>query len=185
MTVSNDKEVGTMTENEIRENAVYGVMLTSGQAVGIVEVEPGEKMFDCARRAIDCEWIEVVEPAGLQGQDYVLLIDEESKLKGDVHFVNCIASYLYESQEHGDMIIGNAMIVKQDGEDLRFLTEDEALDLAKDMQAIRKVSIHEMTECLSNLKLAERTPEKSISSILRMGAEKDHRQPCGNEGLDR
>ena len=87
-----------MTENEIRENAVYGVMLTSGQAVGIVEVEPGEKMFDCARRAIDCEWIEVVEPAGLQGQDYVLLIDEESKLKGDVHFVNCIASYLYESQ---------------------------------------------------------------------------------------
>ena len=91
-----------MTENEIRENAVYGVMLTSGQAVGIVEVEPGEKMFDCARRAIDCEWIEVVEPAGLQGQDYVLLIDEESKLKGDVHFVNCIASYLYESQEHGD-----------------------------------------------------------------------------------
>ena len=154
-----------MTENEIRENAVYGVMLTSGQAVGIVEVEPGEKMFDCARRA--------------------LLIDEESKLKGDVHFVNCIASYLYESQEHGDMIIGNAMIVKQDGEDLRFLTEDEALDLAKDMQAIRKVSIHEMTECLSNLKLAEKTPEKSISSILRMGAEKDHRQPCGNEGLDR
>ena len=64
-------------------------------------------------------------------------------------------------------------------------TEDEALDLAKDMQAIRKVSIHEMTECLSNLKLAERIPEKSISSILRMGAEKDHRQPCGNEGLDR
>ena len=59
------------------------------------------------------------------------------------------------------------------------------MDLAKDMQAIRKVSIHEMTECLSNLKLAEKTPEKSISSILRMGAEKDHRQPCGNEGLDR
>jgi len=61
-----------MTENEIRENAIYGVMLTSGQAVGIVEVEPDEKLFDCARRTIDCEWIEVVEPAGLQERDCVL-----------------------------------------------------------------------------------------------------------------
>ena len=147
-----------MTENEIKENAIYGVMLTSGQRIGIVEVEPDEKLFDCARRAIDCDWIEVVEPAGLRGQDYVLLIDEESKLKGDVHFVNCIASYLYDSPEHGDMIIGNAMIVKQDDEDLRLLTEDEALSVAKDMQEIRNVSIHEMTEFLSNLKHAERPP---------------------------
>ena len=174
-----------MTENETLENAIYGVVLTTGQSVGIVEVEPDEKVFDCARRAIDCEWIEVVEPAGLQGQDYVLLIDEESKLKGDVHFVNCIASSLYESPEHGDLIIGNAMIVKQDGEDLRLLTEDEALSLAKDMQAIRKASIHEMTEFLSNLKLAEKTPEKSISAILRMDSEREPRQPCNKEGLDR
>ena len=174
-----------MTENETLENAIYGVVLTTGQSVGIVEVEPDEKVFDCARRAIDCEWIEVVEPAGLQGQDYVLLIDEESKLKGDVHFVNCIASSLYESPEHGDLIIGNAMIVKQDGEDLRLLTEDEALSLAKDMQAIRKASIHEMTEFLCNLKLAEKTPEKSISAILRMGSEREPRQPCTKEGLDR
>ena len=174
-----------MTENETLENAIYGVVLTTGQSVGIVEVEPDEKVFDCARRAIDCEWIEVVEPAGLQGQDYVLLIDEESKLKGDVHFVNCIASSLYESPEHGDLIIGNAMIVKQDGEDLRLLTEDEALSLAKDMQAIRKASIHEMTEFLSNLKLAEKTPEKSISAILRMDSEREPRQPCTKEGLDR
>ena len=174
-----------MTENETLENAIYGVMLTAGQSVGIVEVESDEKVFDCARRAIDCEWIEVVEPAGLQGQDYVLLIDEESKLKGDVHFVNCIASSLYDSPEHGDLIIGNAMIVKQDGEDLRLLTEDEALSLAKDMQAIRKASIHEMTEFLSNLKLAEKTPEKSISAILRMGGEREPRQPCNKEGLDR
>ena len=121
----------------------------------------------------------------MQERDYVLLIDEESKLKGDVHFVNCIASSLYESPQHGDLIIGNAMIVKQDGDDLRLLTEDEAIDLAKDMQAIRKDSIHEMTEFLSNLKLAEKTPEKSISAILRMGAEKEHRQPCMKEGLDR
>ena len=28
-----------MTQNEIIENAIYGVMLTSGQAVRIVEVE--------------------------------------------------------------------------------------------------------------------------------------------------
>ena len=102
-----------------------------------------------------------------------------------MHFVNCIASYLYDSPEHGDIIIGNAMIVKQDGEDLRLLTQDEAIDLAKDMTEIRKVSIHEMTEFLSNLKQAERQPEKSISAILRMGAEKGHRQPCRSEGQER
>jgi len=174
-----------MTQNETLENAIYGVVLSSGQNVSIVEVEPNEKVFDCARRAIDCEWIEVVEPAGLQGQDYVLLIDEESKLKGDVYFVNCIASYLYESPEHGDIIIGNAMIVKQDGEDLRLLTEDEAIGLAKDMSQIRKVSIHEMAEYLSNMKLAEQRPEKSISAILRMGSEKGNRQPCRSEGQER
>ncbi len=127
----------------------------------------------------------MVEPPALQGQDYVILIDEESKLKGDVHFVNCIASYLYESPEHGDIIIGNAMIVKQDGEDLRLLTQDEAINLARDMSEIRKVSIHEMTEFLSNLKHAERQPEKSISAILRMGAEKSHRQPCRSDGQER
>ena len=103
----------------------------------------------------------------------------------DVHFVNYIASYLYESPKHGDMIIGNAMIVKQDGEDLRLLTQDEAIDLAKDMSQIRNVSIHEMTEFLSNLKHAERQPEKSISTILRMGSEKGNRQPCRSEGQER
>lgn len=174
-----------MTENEIKENAIYGVMLTSGQSVGIVEIEPDEKLFDCARRVINCDWIEVVEPAGLRGQDIVLLIDEESKLKGDVHFVNCIASTLYESPEHGDMIIGNAMLVKQDGEDLRLLTEDEAIGLAKDMSQIRSAAIHEMTEYLSNLKHAERRPEKSISAILRMGSERSNRQPCRAEGQER
>ena len=77
------------------------------------------------------------------------------------------------------------MIVKQDGEDLRLLTQDEAIDLAKDMSAIRKVSIHEMTEFLSNLKLAEKQPEKSISAILRMGAEKGNRQPCRSDAPER
>ena len=156
-----------MDQNEILENAVYGVMLTSGQAVTIAEVNPGEKVFDCARRNIGCDWI------------------EEAKLKGDVHFVNCIASYLYESQEHGDVIIGNAMIVKAEEESLRMLTESEAIDLARDMTQIRNASIHEMTEYLSNRKLVEPTPEKSIASILRMAAEKGNRQPCGKEEPER
>ncbi len=174
-----------MDQNEILENAVYGVMLTSGQAVTIAEVNPGEKVFDCARRNIGCDWIEIVEPEALQDQGYVILIDEEAKLKGDVHFVNCIASYLYESQEHGDVIIGNAMIVKAEEESLRMLTESEAIDLARDMTQIRNASIHEMTEYLSNRKLAEPTPEKSIASILRMAAEKGNRQPCESKEQER
>ena len=174
-----------MNQNEILENAVYGVMLSSGQAVSIVEINPGEKLFDSARRNIGCDWVEIVEPEVLQDQNYVILIDEEAKLKGDIHFVNCIASYLYDSPEHGDIIIGNAMIVKAEEESLRLLTESEAIDLARDMSQIRKVSIHEMTEYLSNRQLAEIKPEKSISAILRIGSEIGNRQPCRSEGPER
>lgn len=174
-----------MDQNEILENAVYGVMLSSGQAVSIAEVNPGEKLFDCARRNIGCDWVEVVEPESLSDKNYVILIDEEAKLKGNMHFVNCIASYLYESPEHGDIIIGNAMIVKAEEESLRLLTEAEALDLAKDMSQIRKTAIHEMTEYLSNRKMSEIKPEKSISAILRMGSEIGNRQPCRSEEPER
>ena len=112
----------------------------------------------------------------------LMRIDPATRAKYMVEIPNhMFTSYLYESPEHGDMIIGNAMIVKQDGEDLRLLTQDEAIDLAKDMSKIRNVSIHEMTEFLSNLKLAEKQPEKSISAILRMGAEKGNRQPCRSD----
>ncbi len=178
-------EESAMNQNEILENAIYGVMLTSGQSVEIAEVNPGEKLFDCARRNIGCEWVEIVEPEALSDKNYVILIDEEAKLKGDVHFVNCIASYLYESHEHGDVIIGNAMIVKAEEDSLRFLTESEAIDLARDMSKIRKESIHEMTEFLSNRQMAEVKPERSISAILRMGAEIGNRQPCGPDDRER
>jgi len=173
-----------MNQNEILENAIYGVMLTSGQAVSIAEVNPGEKVFDCARRNIDCDWIEIVEPAAFRDQNYVLLIDEEAKLKGDIHLVNCIASYLYESPEHGDVIVGNAMIVKAEEDSLRLLTEDEAIGLAQAMTHIRNVSIHEMTEYLANRK-TEPQREKSISAILKMGSEKNQRQRCGSEEQER
>ena len=173
-----------MNQNEILENAVYSVMLTSGQAVSIAEVNPGEKVFDCARRNIGCDWIEIVEPEVFRDQSYVLLIDEEAKLKGDVHFVNCIASYLYETPSHGDVIIGDAMIVKAEEESLRLLTEDEAINLAQQMTQIRKVSIHEMTEYLSERK-SEPKAEKSISAILKMGAEIKNRQPCGKDEQER
>ena len=42
-----------MTQNEILENAIYGVMLTSGQTIGIVEVEPDEKLFEGHRLRLD------------------------------------------------------------------------------------------------------------------------------------
>lgn len=173
-----------MNQNEILENAIYGVMLTSGQAISIAEVNPGEKIFDCARRNIGCDWIEIVEPETFRDQNYVLLIDEEAKLKGDVHFVNCIASYLYETPSHGDVIIGNAMIVKAEEDSLRLLTESEAIDLAQQMTQIRKASIHEMTEYLSERK-AEPQPERSISAILRMGTEMGNRQRCGKDEQER
>ena len=72
-------------------------------------------------------WIETVYPKGLV-RPYMMLVNEEGLLHGLPK--NLVGSYLYLTQEHGQPIVGNIILMKlgyRDGErDIVGLEEDEA-----------------------------------------------------------
>ncbi len=156
----------------------YGVLLTDAQEIKLIQVKPNEEIFDCGRRAIGCEWIELVEPNSLSEQNLVMMIDEEAKLKDGGKYVNCIASFAYESQNHGDMIIGNAVIVKAGEEELEMLTQDEAIEIASQMGAIRGEAIQAIAAAVN--------PKPSIIDTLHPKENsQDRRQPCWDNRTER
>ena len=156
----------------------YGVLLTDAQEIKIIEIRPNEEVFDCGRRAIGCEWIELVEPDTLSDQNLVMMIDEEAKLKDGGKYVNCIASFAYESQNHGDMIIGNAIIVKAAEENLEMLSQEEALDVAGQMADVRGEAIQTIAATIN--------PKPSIIDTLHPKENsQNQRQPCRNNRTER
>ena len=103
----------------------------------IVPVQ-GEDIMDTVRKMIGCEWIEVVHPRRLSEQ-YAVLVDEEGLLKASPVF-NEIASYLYEIEQHGQPIVGDAVIVRvvydpEAGAGLEWLSPEEAEILANNIRA--------------------------------------------------
>lgn len=102
----------------------------------IVPVQ-GEDIMDTVRKMIGCEWIEVVHPRRLSEQ-YAVLVDEEGLLKASPVF-NEIASYLYEIEQHGQPIVGDAVIVRvvydpEAGAGLEWLSPEEAEILANNIR---------------------------------------------------
>ena len=59
----------------------FAVMLTDTQEIKTLECDPQEELFEIARGTIGCEWIELVEAEPLAKDGYLMLIDEEGKLK--------------------------------------------------------------------------------------------------------
>ena len=103
----------------------------------IVPVQ-GEDIMDTVRKMIGCEWVEVVHPRRLSEQ-YAVLVDEEGLLKASPVF-NEIASYLYEIEQHGQPIVGDAVIVRvvydpEAGAELEWLSPEEAEILANNIRA--------------------------------------------------
>lgn len=163
--------------NDNNENT-YGVLLTDAQEIKLIEIRPNEEIFDCGRRTIGCEWIELVEPESLSAQNLVMMIDEEAKLKAGGKYVNCIASFTYESQNHGDMIIGNAVIVKAGEEELEMLSQEEAIEIARQMGAIRGEAIQAIAAVVD--------PKPSIIDTLHPKENsQDRRQPCRDNRMER
>ena len=102
----------------------------------IVPVQ-GEDIMDTVRKMIGCEWVEVVHPRRLSEQ-YAVLVDEEGLLKANPVF-NEIASYLYEIEQHGQPIVGDAVIVRvvydpEAGAGLEWLSPEEAEILANNIR---------------------------------------------------
>ena len=157
------------------EEKKYAVLLTDSQEVKLMACDPAKEIFDIGRDAIGCEWIELVEPEPLARNHMLLMIDEEAKLK-EKCFINCIASHLYGSEQHGDPIVGNAVIVKITGENLALLSANEAKQVAFAMAQIRDFSIDQVSEAFG------------LRPVHRSDAEKGkkvHRQTGGKERIER
>ena len=82
------------------------------------------------------------------------------------------------------MIIGNALIVKRDDEDLKMLTGAEAMKLSREMMALRSEAVAEIASALqiTPQPVPKRTP--SVTDVLRQ-SETKNRQPCRNDGKER
>ena len=170
-----------MEENEKQ----YGVLLTDHQEVKVIEQLPGEEVFDCGRRAIGCDWIELVDLTPFRKLNMIMMIDEEGKLKDGEKYVNCVASYMYGSQAHGDPIIGNAILIKSDGEDLTMLTKAEADRMAERVAELRDIAIPMISQRFhltpSRVKRIHDSLQKNDSEM----SDTSRRQRCNLDSMER
>ena len=117
---------------------MYAIKLGTQLSIDIVQPKKGESLLDFCYREIGCDMIEMVRPKGLD-RPFLLVIDEEGLLK-DEPVVNFIGSYLYRTQEHGNPIVGEVLIMQDidtnSGPDIGFLTEDQAWAIAGKMMKI-------------------------------------------------
>ncbi len=153
------------------EERKYTVLLTEAQEVKLLECDPQEDLFDLARGAIGCDWIELVEANPLAEKSCVMLIDEEGKLREKPAAINCIASDLYGSDRHGDPIVGSAIIVHADEDRLELLTNSEAKSLADALEQKREQAIEKMEKAFGPRRTKTRNP--------------DRRQPCKRDEMER
>lgn len=105
-----------------------------------------------------------------------MMIDEEGKLKPGGALINATASALYGTEQHGDPIMGNAVIVRTTGEDLELLTAGAARQLAVQMEAVRDRTLQ---------KIAEAFARRSASRQGRSTSSLPRRQPCRKNNLER
>ena len=141
----------------------FAVLLTDTQDVKVVECDPHD-------------WIELVEADPLADKGYLLLIDEEGKLRDGDLSINCIASDLYGADQHGDPIIGNALVVRAQDESLELMTESEAKELAAGFEQSRDRSIEKISRAFGLMPQVKKDPE--IGDAGR-------RQPCRKDGMER
>lgn len=83
--------------------------------------------------AIINDHIEVVRPINLK-RPYVLLCAESGLLKEMP--LNLVASYLYGMQHHGNPIVGDVIIMREDGVNLVGLEDWELLRIQAQMSAL-------------------------------------------------
>ena len=88
----------------------------------------------CAKQ-IGCEWVELVRPKRL-ADGYIMLVDEVGLMK-DRPTVNVAGSWLYETDIHGQPIVGDALILREiygdDGPEFAPMDEEVAKEFVKDL----------------------------------------------------
>lgn len=88
---------------------------------------------DWYAKQIGADLVQAVYPNGLK-DPYMFLCDEEGLLK-EKPMINFLGSWMYETQDHGQPIVGDIIIVKQvmtdEGPDFDGMPESEADVLAE------------------------------------------------------
>lgn len=109
----------------------------ANMSIEVVEASAKRTVLDQAYEMIDCRLIDVVYANGLP-EPYVMVVDDEGLLVDEPR-LNVIGSILYGMREHGQPIVGNAIIMKdvmtEDGKCLGWLTNK---DVAKVLNIITK-----------------------------------------------
>ena len=106
------------------------ILMTNGRTVTVNT--PDEITCDWIARSIDCEWVEIVRPKRLE-KGYVIVCDEEGALHPN--FINVAASWLYETDKHGEPIVGHVMILREvmgpEGPEFAGMSDEDAEELAE------------------------------------------------------
>lgn len=105
-----------------------GVTVSTDNTVSIIDIpRNGSPLYEIIHETVG-GWYENVHPRRL-ARKYVMIVNEEGKL---LHLpTNAIASYLYETDKHGEPIVGNVIILKmgvyQGEADVIGMSYDEAV----------------------------------------------------------
>ena len=86
----------------------YALKIKTNHTIDIIEM-PEKRNASWFANQIDCDYIQVVRPKYYS--DYIIVLDEEGKLKPN--HLNVVASAMYATFEHGDPIVGDCLLVKE------------------------------------------------------------------------
>lgn len=100
----------------------YAIKLTATGTFQIVEI-PENRDWRWPSQQIGCDLIDIVRTDGL-GHEFVMIVDDEGLLKEDP-MINMIASVLYGFKKHGEFLVGDVLIMREDEEDLAGLDSDQ------------------------------------------------------------
>lgn len=109
------------------------VTVTHDLQIGFTELE---KPLYRSAGAFVGGYIEIVRPRGLK-RPYVMIVNEEFLLLGLPK--NEIGSCLYQTHLHGAPILGNFLIMKEQGPDLVGLDDPEILQVMAAMQEVKNL----------------------------------------------
>lgn len=128
---------------------MYALKLKTDGEISVIEV-PADKDWRWYSRQIGCDLIQIVHPMGLESPR-VVICDEEGLLK-ERPMINFLASWLYETQTHGQPIVGDVLIMEEydtaDGGDLGGMSREDADELSENLLSQFGRAVYEIKKAL-------------------------------------
>lgn len=107
------------------------IKLRTDGHIEIIDVPQKKSLLDWFYIQLQCGMIENVYPRGLE-DPYMMVVDEEALLK-DCPVINYLASWLYQTQEHGHPICGTVLVMQRewspDGYNVVGIPENQVMEL--------------------------------------------------------